>query len=211
MQVIKDLQQCSTRLNSIVSTYNFEQSLLNKSRLDKFVLVVNTPPILKKSNKRFERGNQVVQLETMQFAIYGAIVPRIQVPAVNAGYSGSVLQISSQAHPAHAPITVNFTIDNQFNNYWYIYTWLNLLRDAKTGLYNIRDDSKEFSKDMLIDDYATDLTVYGKDEYNNDVIKWVYKKAFPTELAEINYNYRTATEIESSFQFAFTEVFCNLM
>jgi hypothetical protein len=189
----------------------YEQSLLNKNRLDKFILVINVPPILRDENKKLTRTNNNVQLDTMQFSVYGVIAPRIQVPAVGAGYSGNTLHISSQAHPAYAPVSVNFTIDNLFNNYWMIFTWLNNLRDAKTGLYDSLHEGKKFSNDMLLTDYATDFTLYGKDEYNNDVIKWIYKNAFPTELAEINYNYRTASEIESSFQFAFTEVYCELI
>lgn len=189
----------------------FEQSLLNKSRLDKFILVVNIPPLLRDANKKLIRNNTNIQLDTLQFSVYGTIAPRIQVPAVGAGFSGNTLHISSQAHPAYTPVTVNFTVDNQFNNYWMIFTWLNSLRDSKTGLYDYLHEGKKFSNDMLLPDYATDFTLFGKDEYHNDVIKWVYKNAFPTELAEINYNYRTATEIESSFQFAFTEVYCELL
>jgi hypothetical protein len=189
----------------------FEQSILNKSRLDKFILVINIPPLLRDVNKKLLRTNNTVQLDTMQFSVYGTIVPRIQVPQVGASYSGNTLHISSHAHPAYAPVTVNFTVDNLFNNYWMIFTWLNSLRDAKTGMYDVLHEGKKFSADMLLPDYATDFTLYGKDEYNNDIIKWVYKNAFPIELSEISYNYRTATEIESSFQFAFTEVYCELL
>ena len=189
----------------------FEQSILNKSRLDKFILVINVPPLLKDENKKLIRNNTNVQLDTMQFSVYGTIVPRIQVPHVGASYSGNTLNISSHAHPTYAPITVNFTVDNLFNNYWMIFTWLNSLRDARTGMYDILHEGKKFSSHMLLPDYATDFTLYGKDEFNNDVIKWVYKNAFPTELSEISYNYRTASEIESSFQFAFTEVYCELL
>ena len=187
------------------------QSILNKSRLDKFILVINVPPLLRDVNKKFLRNNNNVQLDTMQFSVFGTIAPRIQVPSIGAGYSGNTLHVSSQHHPAYTPITVNFTVDNLFNNYWFIFTWLNSLRDSRTGMYDVLHQGKKFSADMLLSDYATDFTLYGRDEYNNDIVKWVYKSAFPTELSEINYNYRTAQEIESSFQFAFTEVYCELL
>lgn len=189
-----------------------DQAVLNKSRLDKFILVFDVPPLLREVCKKFTRDNQSIQLDTIQFAIYGTVIPRIEVPAVPVNYGGSVLQISSQARPGYPPVAVNFTIDNQFNNYWVIYTWLNALRSAQDGIYKtaIHKEHK-FSNHMLIKDYATDITVYAKDEYNVDIIKWTYKMAFPTNLGEINYSYRNAGEIETSFDFVFTEMECELL
>lgn len=194
------------------ATTSFDQALLNKSRQDKFVLVFNIPKLLRSTERKFDRSNNTIQMDTLQFSIYGTVVPRIQVPATTANYSGSVLQISSQARPAYSPITVNFTIDNQFNNYWVIYTWLNALRESSSGLYATAvDKNKTFSGSMLLPDYSTDFTIFGKDEFNNDIIKWVYKSAFPTTLGEINFNYRTANEIDTSFEFVFSEVSCELL
>ena len=50
-----------------------------------------------------------------------------------------------------------------------------------------------------------------KDEFNKNVIRWDYTKAFPVTLGEINYNYRNSTEIESTFEFAFHEVLITLL
>ena len=194
------------------STTAFDQAILNKSRLDKFIMVFDVPKLLKPLERKFERNNQSFQLDTLQFAIYGTVVPQIQVPAIPVNYSGGALHISSQVHPAYAPVTVNFTIDNQFNNYWVIYTWLNALREASTGLYATAvDRAQNFSGYMLHKDYATDLTVLGLDEYNNEIVKWVYKHSFPTTLGEISFNNRSAQEIETSFQFVFAEVECVLL
>lgn len=189
-----------------------DQAVLNKSRFDKFVMVFDVPPLLRDINKKFERNNSGVQSDTIQFSIYGTVVPRIEVPSVPVNYSGSVLQISSQARPGYPPVAVNFTIDNQFNNYWVIYTWLNALRSAQDGLYKtaVRQESK-FSNHMLFKDYSTDICVYAKDEYHVDIVKWTYKHAFPTNLGEISYNYRNAGEIETSFDFVFTELECELL
>lgn len=194
-----------------MSEDTFEQSILNKNRLDKFVLVINLPPLLKDINKQQSRTNSTIQLDKLAFSVYGVVAPRISVPAIGVGYSGNVLHVSSHVHPAYTPVNVNFTVDNRFNNYWMIFKWLNALRDARNGTYDIANDGKKFNADMLITDYATDFTLYGKDEYDKNVIKWTYKHAFPTELAEISYNYRTSNEIESSFTFAFAEVFCELL
>lgn len=189
-----------------------DQSVLNKSRLDKFILVFDVPPLLREICKKFTRDNQSIQLDTIQFAIYGTVIPRIEVPAVDANYGGSVLKISSQARPGYPPVAVNFTIDNQFNNYWVIYTWLNALRSAQDGLYKTAvHQEHRFSSNMLLKDYSTDISVYAKDEYNVDIIKWTYKRAFPTNLGEISYSYRNAGEIETSFDFVFTEMECELL
>ena len=194
------------------STTAYDQALLNKSRLDKFIMVIDLPDLLKPIARKFERNNQSVQLDTLQFAVYGTVVPQIQVPAIPVNYSGSAMHISSQVHPAYPPITVNFTIDNQFNNYWVIYTWLNALRSAADGTYatSIHDLPKA-SGNMLIKDYATDMTVYGLDEYNNEIVKWTYKRAFPISLGEISFNNRTASEIDTTLQFAFAEIECVLL
>ena len=55
------------------------------------------------------------------------------------------------------------------------------------------------------------LVGIGVDEFNKNVIKWDYTKAFPVSLGEINYNYRTGDEIESTFEFAFHEVVVTLL
>ena len=194
------------------STTAYDQALLNKSRLDKFIMVIDLPDLLKPIARKFERNNQSVQLDTLQFAIYGTVVPQIQVPAIPVNYSGSAMHISSQVHPAYPPITVNFTVDNQFNNYWVIYTWLNALRNYNDGTYatSIHDLPKA-SGNMLLKDYATDMTVFGLDEYNNEIVKWTYKRAFPISLGEISFNNRTASEIDTTLQFAFAEIECVLL
>lgn len=184
----------------------YQQSMLNKSRVDKFVLVINLPTPIREINKRGVRNNININLDTLQFSVYGTIVPRIQVPPIEARYMGSSVHLSSHSRPAYAPITINFTIDNYFNNYWVIFSWLNLLRDQKEGASGIVDSKNVLDKKFGIDDYATTFTVYGKDEFNKNVIRWDYIKSFPVTLGEINYNYRNSTEIESTFEFAFHEV-----
>jgi hypothetical protein len=184
----------------------YEQSMLNKSREDKFLLVINLPQALREINKRNQRNNININVDTLQFSIYGTVVPRIQVPPVEARYMGSTVHLTSHSRPAYAPISVNFTIDNMFNNYWVIFSWLNLLRDQKEGTYGIVDSKNLLDKTFNIDDYSTTFTVYGKDEFNKNVIQWNYIKAFPVTLGEINYNYRNGKEIETSFEFAFHEV-----
>jgi len=190
-----------------MATNQYTQSVLNKSHVDKFRLVFQLPNALKKINKHDERNNATVIQDSMQLSIYGTVVPAITVPALEIRYSGSTLYNSTHSKNPYPPVTVNFTIDNQYNNYWTIYKWINLLHDEYTGVY----DSSGLVQDDRFKDYQTDLTIYGLDEYNNEKIKFIYTKAFPTDLGGINYNYREDGEIESSFTFVYSQLHTSLL
>jgi len=177
----------------------YDQTPLNKARSDKFSLRFNIPLALIDKNKRFQRNNSTFDLTTFQFSVFGTVVPKIQVPAIDAKYSGSNIYVSSHAKPSYEPVTVKFTIDNMFNNYWVIFSWLDLLRNQDTDIYS----GKLTNSDKGLGQYSTDFEIVGKDEFNKDVIKWVYKTAFPTDLGEISYNYRTPNELETEMTFVF--------
>ena len=138
----------------------------------------------------------------MQFSIFGTAVPEITVPAVETRFAGSTLYVSSHSKNSYPPVTVDFNIDNQYRNYWVMYTWLNLLHSQYEGRYNER----ELTSLDGFDEYQTNLTVYGKDEFNNNKIKFTYTKAFPTTLEAITYNYQTPDEIQSGFTFVYSQL-----
>jgi len=190
-----------------MATNQYTQSVLNKSRVDKFRLVFQLPNALKKINKHDERNNATVIQDSLQLSIYGTVVPAITVPALEIRYAGSTLYNSTHSKNSYPPVTVNFTIDNQYNNYWTIYKWINLLHDEYTGVF----DSSGLIQDERFKDYQTDLTIYGLDEYNNERIKFNYTKAFPTELGGINFTYREDGEIESSFTFVYSQLHTSLL
>lgn len=190
-----------------MATNQYTQSVLNKSHVDKFKLVFQLPNSLKKINKHDERSNATVLQDSLQFSIYGTVVPAITVPALEIRYAGSTLYNSSHSKNPYPPVTVNFTVDNQYNNYWVIYKWINLLHDEYYGTF----DSTNLIQDDRFKDYQTDLTIYGLDEYNNERIKFTYTKAFPTDLGGINFNYREDGEIESSFTFVYSQLHTQLL
>ena len=101
-------------------------------------------------------------------------------------------------------MTVQFNVDNEYKNYWVIYQWLNLLHDQYEGRYNQRE--LNLSKDPDFRDYQTNLTIFGKDEFNNNRIKFTYTKAFPTTIEAVNYNYQNADEITSGFTFVYSQL-----
>jgi len=192
-----------------MATNTYQQSMLNKSRADKFLLVFDIPPILKTFNNNWidEATNQSIISDTVQFSIFGTTVPEITVPAVDNRYAGSTYYVSSHSKNPYPPVSVKFNVDNEYRNYWVIYQWLNLLHDESSGVFNARGiDALGSGVNLPLDQYQTNLTVYGKDEFNNNRIKFTYTKAFPTTVETIEYNYQAADEISSGFTFVYSQL-----
>lgn len=186
------------------------QSQLNKSRSDKFLLVLNLPPILRNIQSNSVRSNNLLQQDALQFSVYGSVVPNVSVPEVTAGYGGQSYKLSSNSRAAFDNISVNFTIDNRFNNYWVIFKWLALLNDPKGQGYS-PDQQLNTDKKIAPEQYQTDFTLFGKDEFDKNIIKFTYTKAFPVNLGSIDYSYREETELTTTFEFAFSQFFVELM
>lgn len=199
------------------------QSFLNKSRQDKFLLVASLP-------RAFLKINSDVSVREFQISVYGSPVPSISIPSTEASNFGQQLKVTSQSRTSYGPLTVNFTVDNEFKNYWTLWKWLDLINDSeKSGMNDYFDKYQEIqTSDSLTKqtfqkvinkeqgqsvyfDYMTDLTIFGLDEYNNRKIKFLYKNAFITDLSEINYNYRNTEELESTVSFAFSQLQIELM
>lgn len=187
-----------------MASNTLHQSVLNKSRSDKFLLVFDVPPILKHISKPLneERSSRTIIPDSVQFSIFGTVVPDVVVPGVENRYAGNTLWVSSHSKNSYPPVSVKFTIDNMYNNYWTIYKWLNLLHDQKEGRYNA--DGLEV--DRSFSDYQTDLTIYGLDEYDNKRIMFKYTKAFPISINAIEYNYQNSEEIISGFVFVYSQM-----
>lgn len=183
-----------------------QQTYLNKSRKDKFLFTLNLPNALKSKNSSTQRDDSKVNLDSLQFSVYGTIVPKIEKPAVEIRYSGNTLYNSAHSINSYPPITVNFTIDNRFNNYWAIYSWLNLMHDQESGAY----DREELIGNKKFENYQADFILTALDEFDKPVISFTYTKAFPTELGEIDLSYRTSDEIECQFTFVYSQLKLNL-
>ena len=149
----------------------YDQASLNKAKKDKFTLILSLPEALIPFNKKFTRNNSNIDLNTLQFSIYGTVVPKKSIPAEDVRYAGGNIFVSSHSKPSYEPISVNFTIDNQFNNYWVIYKWLDLLRNEKSGVY----ENPETAFDKGLGQYTSDFYIIGRDDFNKEVIQWVYK------------------------------------
>jgi len=200
---------------------SLNQSQLNKSRLDKFLMVISLPESLRNINTTDlgTRGDTKVNENSLQFSVYGAVIPSVTVPEITEQYAGQSIKLSSHRRPAYNNVTVKFTIDNNFNNYWIIYKWLDLLNNDKESVFDLdniagtRSSSNRDKNASLTppDLYMTDMTLFAKDEFDKNKVKFTYKNAFPVSLGQIDYNYRTETEIETSFEFAFSQLLVELL
>lgn len=194
-----------------------QQAILNKLRKNKFTLVLSIPKILKKIDRNNVRTNELINLDSLQYSVYGTAIPKVSIPAIPLNVMGQVYNVTSQVRPAYSPINVNFTIDNRLNNYWILWKWLSIINDPKNSGMN--EEFAEYVKLSNGDlkmvneflDYQTIITSYIEDEYNNKVAEVKYTNAFITDLGEINYNYREPGELESSFTFVFNQMDIKLL
>jgi len=176
-----------------------KQSLLNKARKDKFLMVFDLPPVLKQIQSKYNRDNKTLLPDTVQFSIYGTVVPGVTVKGVPARYAGDTLYVSSHSKDPFPPVNIKFKVDSGYNNYFVIDRWLNLLHDEKTGRYN----ESGIPIDGNFADYQIDMTVYGLDEYDNKVIKFIYTKAFPSQLGDLEYDEQSDNDMEMVCDFTF--------
>jgi len=193
-----------------------QQAILNKLRRNKFTLILTIPKILKDIDRSNVRSNELVNLDSLQYSVYGTAIPKVSIPAIPMNVMGQVYNVTSQARPAYSPITVHFTIDNRFNNYWILWKWLTIINDPRNSGMN-----EEFAKYIKLDDdlkmtgnflgYQTNIVTYIEDEYNSKIAKIDYYNAFITDLGEISYNYREIGELESYFTFVFNQMDIKLL
>ena len=189
---------------------NYSQSPFNKTRKDKFLLVLNFPDGLKDISKKLTRSNESILPDTIQFSVYGAIVPDVEVPVLNVRYTGQTLAASSHARPPYPACTVNFTVDNRFNNYWTIYKWLDLLTSSDDGIVD-KDNILVKNNRTDLMKYAANISIFALDEYDKRTVEFVYTNAFPTSLGGINFNNRDASEIETTFTFNYSRLLVSLV
>jgi hypothetical protein len=185
----------------------YQQSLLNKSRSDKFILTLGIPAELKKLNTRDDKSSKKIIFDSLQFSVFGCVVPSEVIPQIEVRYGGGNVYVSSHSKPSYEPITVNFTIDNEFKNYWVIHKWLQILRDEKSSIFS----GNILENDVGLGRYSSDFKLIALDEFEKPVIEWTYKNAFPISLGELSYNHREPKELETSFQFVFSRIETNLI
>jgi len=196
-----------------------KQSHLNRARLDKFVLAFNLPPILRqlKLDSMAVPSNDLNFEETIQYAVYGVVVPEISIGKEEHAFAGQVTKAAKLSRPSYDDVTVSFNVDNRFANYYTIWEWLDVMNDEKTTIYddaNLMTEPRGRITDKGINaesipyknEYAADMSLYGVDEYNKRAVKFTFTEAFPVSLGSITFNQQDGSEIVCSFTFTFSQL-----
>jgi hypothetical protein len=195
---------------------NMIQAPLNRSRNDKFIMVLDLPKALKSKYSSTIGSN--FDINPIQFSIYGAPISPISVPAIDVAFGGQVYKASSMTRQAYDPLNVKFLVDNGYKNYWTLWNWINLFNDVKKSSSNITTvPNGSHTNDVInkmsnpMSDYTSKFTIYGLDEFNNKIISFEYTNAFPTTLSEIGFSNQDASEMNSTVTFVFNQLHVNLI
>jgi len=185
------------------------QSPFNKARKDKFLVVITIPKALKgiDTNNPLQRSQNTINSDSFSFSVYGINLPEISIDHNALRYAGQNVSISSLARPYHGDLKINFTVDNYWNNYWFLFNWLNILNNAELSIV---DPSKPVGI-LNLTLYQTTITLFMLDEYNNPVINFEFTDAFPIKLDGVDMNNRDEAEAECVATFAFSQYIPNLL
>ena len=82
---------------------DIQQSVLNKSKKDKFLFVLTLPDAMKEISYTLPENRQDDRVlpESLQFSVYGALLPAVRVDGGEIRYSGQALKFSSHSRPAY--------------------------------------------------------------------------------------------------------------
>ena len=183
-----------------------DQSIYNKARKDKFSFVLTMPQAMNdiSYNAPDSRATETVLPKSLQFSVYGSVLPSVTVDSGEIRYSGQAVKFSAHSRPAYSNVTVNFTIDYRFNNYWVIWKWLDIMNDDRDAIFMKGTDLGP--EDSMFKKYQGTASLYALDEYNNKVAKFDYFGVLPVSLGQIDYNYRSPDPIDTTFEFSFSKL-----
>lgn len=189
--------------STVESGYSSEiPSALNVASKDKFVLILTIPDILRPFQKLFVRNQKTFDSDTLIYKVYGINIPSIKVPSIKTNSQGYTIKASSHVRSEYDAVKVNFVIDSGFQNYHFLYKWLDVLAGDNTGNF---DDKNLLPKGRgRLKEYATTITVFALDEFDRAVAEFTYSGSFATELGAIEYNYQTEKEMQSTFTFEYS-------
>lgn len=154
------------------------QSVLNKARKDKFLLVLDIPKVLKKVNSN-TRSNNLVNLDRLQFSVGGTVVPRVSVPSISLNEYGQAYNVTSQSRPPYPPINVNFNVDNNFDNYWVLWKWLAILNNPRESGMDEHFADFQVTRDTVVDsvrDLSNNLVGPQKPQKTANTLKYKHIK-----------------------------------
>jgi hypothetical protein len=189
------------------------QPILNRSRSDKFLLILDLPPALKgKQDSTLQSGYNPDQI---QFTVYGSPVPKITIPEIEIPFGGQFIKVSSGSRPSFPSLDIKFLIDNGYQNYWTLWNWLNLFNDSREGTSDLNANLNHRDKNIFLTNplskYTSNFSLYALDEFDKKIISFDYTNAFITGLSEINYSYQEPSEITCNATFVYNQLQVNLL
>jgi hypothetical protein len=189
------------------------QAILNKTRNDKFLMVLDLPKFLKTKYDNILDKNY--HPDQIQFTTYGSPIPSVSVPSIDVPFDNQVYKASSLSRPSYQPLNVRFFIDNGYKNYWIIWKWLNIFNDSQTSKSDVHMEIMASSKKPKLENPMTELvskfTIYALDEYNKKIVAFKYNHVFPVSLSEINFSHQDPSEISCTASFAFNQLNVELL
>ena len=198
----EEIRPCPLGEEIITDSLARGDSELNRARSNKFTLIIDIPQCFKKLETDTARSNRLINTNKVQMNVWGSVTPQISVPSIEVPAYAGVVKVSSHSKPAYETVTVDFTVDNNYENYHAIYRWLDILSDDKISVY----DGKDLLNDSAgnFGEYSTIWTLYALDEFNKNIAKWEFWGAYPTQLGQIQWSKRDPSDIESQLSFDFT-------
>jgi hypothetical protein len=189
------------------------QSILNRSRNDKFKFVMDLPTALKKRQDLVMQSSY--NADQVQFTTFGSPVPSIKVNEIKVPFGGQVYNASSTSRPSYDSLSLKFLIDNGYQNYWILWKWLNLFNDSEDSITTLTEHVDSPIGDIRLtnpmSDFTTTFSLFGLDEFNNKIIEFKYTQAFITSLSPIEYSFQTANEIICTATFVFNQLNISLL
>ena len=185
------------------------ESELNRARTNKFNLVIDLPKCFSHLETSSASSNGLLNLSKLQINVWGTVVPSISVPSIEVPVLGGVIKASGHAKPAYDPVTVDFTVDHNYENYHVIYRWLDIMSDDRSAMYDAKNLTRTDKSTMK--HYSTIWTLYALDEYNKSVAKWEYWGAYPVQLGQIQLSKRDPSDLESQLTFDFSFMIFDLV
>lgn len=190
-----------------------DQSTLNKSRNDKFLLLFGLPKGM--ADKTDDVLKKDYNDNKIELSIFSLSLPDVSIPPISLGYGGQTYKTSSFSRPDYSSLDIKYFIDNGYHNYYILWKWLNLFNDSKYSVSEITNTStlphdNTLELDNPFYDYVTDLNLIVMDEYNNKLMKITYQDAFITGLGGVNYSHQDGAEIVGSVSFSYNQLHINM-
>lgn len=179
-----------------------KQAIYNNAREDKFTMVVTIPDALRQVIST-EVGPNFINKSAFEYTAWGTAVPQIEIKSSKVRYSGQSTKLSGHTRPEWPLLDVEFNIDNQYRNYWFLYYWINFQNHDAESLY---DFGKLLPNDNLTKvRYTGTIDIFLKDEYNKNIMGCKYVAAFPVKLSSLNTNQQKGGILTAKVTFEYSQ------